>query len=146
MLQVDLKTSGFKFYFTMGSSFDSYWSVFICWRESIVFCGFSHFLHTLPGVFFSQMATLKDMKLYVGKNLRLPHTWWGDKVAKKFYPTDWQTGHSVVKLTGHVAKAKGKEECLTFAGEDGETYLIGKSDLDVFWREGRFEGSVLVTV
>lgn len=86
------------------------------------------------------MATSEALQKYFGKDLRLPHLWWGEKVAQTHYPVDWQHGHSVVKMTGHISKTRGKEESLTFKAEDGETYVIGKTDLDLFWEEGRFEG------
>ena len=86
------------------------------------------------------MAPPLCIKDYIGKVLLLPHTWWGEKVAKESYPNDWRKGHSEITLLEYVSKKRNKVESLRFEADDGETYVIAEEDLKKFWTDKRFKG------
>ena len=87
------------------------------------------------------MAAPKSLQDYVGKELRLPHRWWGDVIARKSYPDEWKTGYQLVTLGKFVPAKKGNVDSLQFVADDGEDYLIIEKELKQYWKEKRFKGN-----
>lgn len=83
------------------------------------------------------MAAPKEIKMYLGKTLNLPHTFWGED-AKVCYPNDWKTGSQLVTLATYTPAKKDKAERLSFKADDGKMYDIVLKELQVAWRQKRF--------
>ena len=92
------------------------------------------------------MAAPKGIKSFLQYTLRLPHLWWGKKIAKEHYPNDWQRGHKEIVLTGYAEACGDDLEAMTFVADDGETYKIIEQTLKTYWREKRFKGNVYICV
>ena len=79
---------------------------------------------------------------YLTKELLLPNWWWGPKIAKQYYGSKWKSGYQVVTLLSYCPPVNNEVEALHFRAEDGDLYKIDKLELDKYWSEKRFAGTL----
>lgn len=84
------------------------------------------------------MAAPKTLKFFENKQLRLPHTFWGDVDGPAFYPDTYLSGFQVVSMLSVSRKARGMDKCINFKADDEEVYVMNMDTCLQFWKEKRF--------